>query len=136
MPKYDAFPDSEAISGWSLRQASIAGGRVYSSVPHTPTFPLVILQRIGGVPVERHRIDGPRLQFTVWGNSKSEAHDIAQQARVVLHGMEGTNFTVAGGAPVNIFVAGVEDDLGMFWSPDPPTGRDRYIFGVRLYTHA
>lgn len=135
MPVYDTFPDVEAIAGWRLRQNNIAGQRVYSSVPHTPTFPLVIVQRIGGIPVERHRIDGPRLQITVWGTSKSESHDIAQQSRAVLHGMEGSTFTVAGGAPVDIFIAGVEDDLGLFWSPDSPTGRDRYIFGLHLYTH-
>lgn len=136
MSAYDTFPDAEAIVGWSLRQANVAGGRVYSSVPHTPTFPLVIIQRIGGIPVERHRIDGPRLQITTWGTSKSEAHDIAQLSRTTIHNMEGDNFTTGGGAPVNIFVAGVEDDLGLFWSPDSPTGRDRYIFGVRLITHA
>jgi len=136
MPNYIAFPDAEAIAGWKMRTVPLAGGRVYSSLPHTPAWPLITLERIGGNPAERHYLDAPRIQVSVWGNSKSEAHDIAQQARVTLHGLEGTTVTTGGGAPANAVITGVEDDLGMFWSPDEVTGRDRYIFGVRLYLHS
>jgi hypothetical protein len=135
MAEYEAFPDAEAIAGWKMRSAGLAGSRVYSSVPKTPTYPLITIQRIGGQPAERHRLDAARIQVTVWGTSKSEAFDIAQLARVSLHGLEGDLVTVGGGAPVNAFITGVEDDLGLFWSPDEPTGRDRYIFGVRLFLH-
>jgi hypothetical protein len=135
MSEYDVFPDAEAIAGWAMRTAGVTGGRVYSSIPNSPAFPLTILKRIGGQPAERHRLDAPRLQVEVWGTKKSEALDGAQLARSVIHSLEGQSVTTGAGAPVNAFITGVTDDLGLFWSPDPPTDRDRYIFGVRLYLH-
>ncbi len=133
MTEFLPFPDSEAVASWAMRQAGIASGRVYSSIPATPAFPLVIVERIGGVPAVRQKLDRARLQISVWGNSKSEARDIADQARVALYSLEGTGMTTGGGAPVNAFVTAVRNDLGLFWSPDPDTDRDRYIFGVALY---
>lgn len=130
MTDYDAFPDAEALVGDVLRAASlVVDTRVYSSIPKSPTFPLITLQRIGGTPVERHRLDQPRIQIDVWGTSKSEAHDIAQAARVAIHEMEGQTFATA-------YVSGVDDAFGLTWFPDPPTARDRYIFGVALTLHA
>lgn len=130
MSGYDVFPDSEAIVGTWLRDGGLAvGQRVYSSIPKTPTFPLITLRRIGGLPAEKHRLDRPMIQVDVWGTSKSEAQDIAQEARTRLHELEGQSVTGA-------VVAGVADTLGMSFIPDPPTARDRYIFGVSLVVHA
>ena len=136
MPDYDVFPDAEAACGYVMRTAGVASARVYSSVPKTPVYPIVTMSRVGGIPRERHRLDRARIQVTAWGTSKSEAFDVANAARIALHRMEGTALTVAGGAPVDAFVTGVEDDLGMFWSPDEETARDRYVFGVAVYLHA
>lgn len=136
MPRFNPFPDAEATANWKLRQANIASGRVYSSIPTSPTYPLVVLKRIGGQPAERHYLDASRIQFDVWGNSKSEAFDIAQSARVIIHDMAGTTFTVAGGAPVDCAVLAVDDDLGLMFMQDSITGRDRYIFGCQLYVRS
>jgi len=133
MPRYNAFPDAEAAVGWTLRQASIAGARVYSSIPTNPTYPLIVMKRIGGQPAEKHYMDASRIQVDVWGTSKSEAFDIAQAARVAIHNMAGTTLTTGGGAPVNIGIAAVDDDLGMMFMQDSITGRDRYIFGIQMY---
>ncbi len=133
MSEYDEFPDVEALAGAVVRTVVTAiSNRCYSSLPKTPTYPLVLVKRIGGVPKERHRLDRPRLQIEAWGTTKSEAYDIAQAARVALHGMEGQTYTT----PVNGFIASVRDDLGLTWSPDPVTNKDRYIFGVSLTSHA
>lgn len=136
MTDFETFPDAEAACGYAMRLAGVASARVYSSVPHTPTYPLVTFSRVGGVPRERHRLDRARIQVTAWGNTKSEAFDVANAARIALHRMEGTTLSTGSGAPVNAFVTGVEDDLGMFWSPDEETARDRYVFGVAVYLHA
>jgi len=133
MPRFNPFPDAEAAAGWTLRQANIASQRVYSSIPTNPVYPLVVLRRIGGQPAEIHYMDASRIQVDVWGTSKSEAFDIAQAARVALHGMSGTTLTTGGGAPVNCYIASVDDDLGMMFMQDSITGKDRYIFGVQLY---
>lgn len=133
---YAALPDAEAVVGWWLRSKSIASGRVYSSVPTTPTYPLVVVQRIGGQPAVRQKLDKARIQLAVWGNSKSEARDLADAARLALLDLEGKSVLIANGAPVDAFVTAVDDDLGLFWIPDPVTDKDRYMFGVAVFLHA
>jgi len=92
--------------------------------------------RFGGIPTNRLRLDFSRIQIDVWGTSKSEARDIAAEARAVVHAMEGESFTITGGWPDDAFVTAVADDLGLLWLPDPDTARDRYTFGVALTLHA
>ena len=127
MTDFEPFPDAEALVSQGLRDAAIVGldERVYSSIPKSPTFPLVTVQRIGGLPLERHAYDRARIQVDVWGQTKTEAYYIAQAARVAIHRMENT-------APTGAVISGVLDDLGLTWQPDPRTARDRYLFGVAV----
>jgi hypothetical protein len=127
----DQFPDAEALVAHAIR-TGVAGSRVYSSVPNDPTYPLVTVRRIGGTPMERHRWDEARIQIDVWGTSKSEAFDLAQAARQAAHAMEGVTYSTGAGAPAAAFVSAVDDDLGLTFLPDTPTGRDRYIIGVAV----
>ena len=124
-------PDMEAVAAVTLRNAAISGlgTRVYSSIPADPTYPLVTVQRIGGIPSVREYLDTANIQIDVWGGSKSEARDIAARARVVLLSLAGTSVT----SPVSAWISAVEDVLGLSWQPDQLTGRDRYIFGVLIY---
>lgn len=124
-------PDIEAVVAVTLRNAAISGlsTRVYSSVPTNPTYPLVTVQRIGGVPSVREYLDTANIQIDVWGGTKSEARDIAARARVVLLGLAGSLVS----SPVAAWISAVEDALGLSWQPDPVTGRDRYIFAVLVY---
>lgn len=137
--EYATFPDSEALVATWLRTAG--GGipaRVYSSIPNTPVWPLIVVKRIGGVPVERHWVDRARLQIDVYGGTaKSEAADVAALARTRIMTMEGRVFTVAGGDAADAEVKAVIDDLGLSWQPDPDytPARPRYIFGVALILH-
>lgn len=137
---YLVMPDLEAISSWALRQANISGlgTRVYSSIPRTPTYPLVVVKRSGGIPAVAEALDAPRIQFEVWGGApgdsdpvptKGTIEDIAQLARVTLLRMQGQSFTT----PVRAYVTGVTDSMGISWSPDPTTNRDRYIFAMNVY---
>lgn len=134
MTVVDVFPDSEALAGAVLRDLLDCG--VYSSVPRTPSYPLVTISRVGGIPVEYHRLDFASLQIDVWGTSKTEARDIAAEARAALFGMEGQSYSMADDWPDDAVVTGVSDTLGLTWLPDPETNRDRYVFGVGLYLHA
>lgn len=128
---FDTFPDLEAIVASALRDAGVCGGRVYSSVPRTPTWPLATVKRLGGIPADRRALDAGRIQVDVWGNNKSEARDAAELARRSLHEAEGTTFTEFQG-----FVTGVEDELGLTFLPDPDSGRDRYVFACRVLAHS
>jgi len=129
-----AFPDVEAIVAQTLRDAGIAalGTRVYSSIPKRPTYPLVVVQRTGGLPAVRRYLDSGTVQVEVWGTSKSEAHDIAQQARVELLDLEGTAVT----DPVAAFITAVDDAVGLTWDPDTLTARDRYFFAVAIFARS
>lgn len=130
MPEYSPMPDIEAVAARILRTAGVTGGRVHSSVPARPVYPLTTVERLGGLPPERHRLDGARIQVAVWGDSKSVVRDAAELARRVLHQSEGSIH-----ADFRCFVTGVEDELGLSWLPDPDTNRDRYIFAVVMYAH-
>jgi len=126
--KWSAFPDVEAMVRAALANADIADGRVYSSIPARPTYPLVRVQRLGGLPAVERRLDRARIQIDAWGNNKSEAFDIAEAARLAVHEAEGTVYGQFDG-----FITGVEDELGMTFLPDPETNRDRYVFAVAVY---
>lgn len=126
-PLFLAMPDVEAAASQILRDA---GHRAYSSIPNGPTYPLLVVTRIGGVPAERHKLDAARIQVDAWGNNKGEARDLADLARRLIHQAEGTFIT-----DHDCQITGVEDELGLSFLPDPKTKRDRYVFTVRIYAH-
>lgn len=138
MSTYDVFPNSEAFLAWAIRDAAIAGldDRVYSSLPKRPTFPLAVVQRIGGVGPVRQRLDAPNIQVSTWAESQAAAHDLAAAARTAIHMTEGGTFgDNDDDCPVSIVVTAVNDSLGLAFIPDPDTAKDRYIFGVTLICH-
>ena len=135
------FPDAEATVAWAIREADIPDlDGVYSSIPSKAFSQdgpqtIVVVNRIGGPPAEPHSLDNPSMQISTWAPTKSIAHDVAQAARVALHDLSGQTVGVTDdGAPVACTVAGVVDSMGMSNVPDPNSKRDRYIFGVRLWT--
>jgi hypothetical protein len=133
MVAFRTFPDAEAVAGKGIRSASTTlSSRVYSSVPKTlPAYPFAVVQRLGGVPAERHALDMAVIQVDVWGANKSQARTAAEEARRALHGLEGTVVTEP-----SAVVTGTEDATGLFWLPDPDTSRDRYTFSVNLYLYS
>ena len=142
MANFVALPDLEAVASVALRTAAISGlAGVHSSIPaKNPIYPLIVVQRVGGTPAVRQYLDRARIQVDVWGGirkdgsavTKSDILDIAQEARVVLLDMEGQSIH----EPVDVFVTAVEDALGLSWSPDPTSGRDRYVFAMWVYGRA
>jgi len=131
MPEYSPFPDSEAVVATAMAAANVCGRRIHSSIPATPTVPYAIVRRLGGVPVERHRIDQARIQIDVYGNTKAEARDQADAARLAVHALEGTTSDVW-----NAAITAVDDEVGLTFLPDPDTNRDRYTFSVIVTLHS
>lgn len=107
--------------------AAIAGSRIYTEIPPTPTYPLVRVTRIGGVPTIRQHLDVARLQIDVWGQTKFQARTLAATVQAAMW--------AAVGSHAEGVVANVEDDLGLSWSPDPDTDQPRYVFGVAVTIH-
>ena len=133
----DPFPPAELLTQEVLRQVMVdLKGRVYSSVPSRPDYPFLTIRRVGGIPAVRERLDRASLQIDVWGNNKTEALDVAHRARVELLSMSGTSYLKADGWPVDAYVTGVEDELGLSFLEDHVTGKDRYLFGVAVYLHS
>ena len=129
----DVFPDAEAAVGTVLRGA-LTGAGVYSSIPKKPTYPLIVVKRVGGNPITRHRLDAADMQFDVYAESKGAARLLAAQARQALYAAEATTVSVVSG---NAFITGVTDVMGIQWAPDPSNvPLNRYIFSVRVFLHA
>lgn len=127
---YIELPDIEAVAASALRTGNVCSQRVYSSIPANPTYPLAIVERLGGIPAAKEKLDAARIQVSVWGTTKAEARTNAELARRVLHATEGNYF-----GSFEAYVTGVADELGLTWLPDVVTHKDRYIFAVMIYAH-
>lgn len=130
MTSFSPMPDVEAVCVSALRAADVADGRAYGAVPAEPEFPLILVQRVGGQPSVRRRLDRASIQVSAYGEDKAEARDAADAARLALMNAEATYFE-----ELSAYVTGVEDELGLQWLPDPDTTRARYIFTVSVSAH-
>lgn len=131
MSDYDIFPDAEALISSVIRTGLDVG--VFSSMPNTPEWPLILVQRIGGTPAVKQRLDAPELQFDVYADTKSEARLLALQARRQVLLTQGTTISHNSASG---FVTQVDDSTGLQWAPDPANPpKNRYIFGMRVYIH-
>lgn len=101
----------------------LVNNRISPRLPQVPTWPLVRIQRIGGIPLAPYR-DAARLQVECWGNSEPEATQVAREVYRALHQMPGVH-------PDGV-VNTVKDEAGFAAIPDQPTGRPRVIFDVRV----
>jgi hypothetical protein len=106
---------------------ALVGSRVYTEVPAEPTFPLLTVQRIGGLVDWPGWLDTARLQVDAWAATKYAARTLAATALAVLLEMPGI---YAQGV-----ITHVTQDLGLTWSPDETTDRPRYVLGVAVTTH-
>lgn len=84
------LPDLERVLSAFLRAqpeiADVYEGRVYTSIPANPTWPLLRLTRIGGVPLLSNLlwVDRAMLQLDSWGGPKAQAHDGIEVVRAVM----------------------------------------------------
>lgn len=136
---FNIFPDAEQLAIEILyASVSDAGGPfesylpvdVGTELPSEPTYPAIVVSRVGGVPTERHRLDHANIQFDVWADTKPAAHDVAQIARAVLHRAEGKIFSTP-----SCVLTGVEDAFGLAWQFDTVSNQPRYTFAVYLTLH-
>lgn len=130
MTTVDVLPDVPKLARAYLLTltdiTSLVGTRVATRTKGV--FPELVLQRIGGVPSVRQRLDSARIQVDCYGNTEGEASRLARVARQALFLMPGYVSDLA-------VCTGVDDDLGLAWLPDtsrtPETAR--FIFGVVIH---
>lgn len=139
MATFEEFPDSEALAIAILLEGDF--GDFSPHIGHklpadaftsTGTDQVITVTRTGGLPTERHRIDHPNLDISVWATNKGDARTIAGIARVTLHKAEETQvFTT----PVSAVITAVEDSLGLQYMFDALNLRPRYVFAVNFTVH-
>lgn len=86
----------------------------------------ITVSREGG-NISWPKVDRPRVDFNVYGPTRTVAHDMAQVAQAVMFQIAGTAYPTYG-----IFISDVQVETGLFRSPEKETGASRYIFSLRL----
>ena len=121
------------VRTWLLTVAEVTalvGTRISTASSASPTYPYVLLQRIGGTAAVRQRLDTARLQYRAWGTDEPNAYLVGRTVLAALLAMEGFSTESA-------TVTGVEEILGLGSFPDtvrtPPT--PSYLGEVLVYLH-
>lgn len=129
----DVLADAELVAVAYLRQqsdvAALVGARVSTELPANPTYPLLKVTRIMGVPAVPRRLDAAYLQVEAYADTKAQARLLAATAHAALW--------AATGAHAGAVITGASDALGLGWVPDPAftPPKPRYLFAVTLYAH-
>lgn len=123
------LPDAERIvHDWLAAYtevAAIVGTRVVSELPASPTYPILRLFRLGGIPPIAYRLDEANIQLEAWADTKSAATNLARVARAALVDLR-SHVTAYG------VVSDVRDTLGLQWLPDPVTNKPRVVWSQSL----
>ncbi len=105
------------------------GTRIGTTVPASPTYPLVALRRYAGAQRVAGWLDSALLQFDCYGTTKAEAEDVAHRARAAVYAIPAD--------PMNgAVVTGVTETIGLGWlPPDESNPAPHYTFGVAVTLH-
>jgi hypothetical protein len=131
------LPDAELAVIQYLRSRSeltalVPSARITTARPNTPTYPLVLVQRIGGTSLSWNAIDEAALQVDVvaGADDKYLASRISRTVAACILAI--ANDTVSEG----VLVSAVEE-VGPQWIPDtvvvPPLAR--YVARFRVFLH-
>lgn len=122
------LPSPEVLLGGFLRAhpalSPLHGGRVGTRL--SGVYPAIRLARLGSPARERWE-DRPTVQVECWADEQAHADLLARTVVAVMPEVLGAH---AGGV-----VSGWEITLGPLWSPDPTTGRARYLVDLQLQIH-
>ncbi len=123
------FPDAAAAAIGALNAQlgalGFTGVPVRSRVPNPRPTRFLLVFRTGG-PAVNVVTDAAQLTVEAWATSDVEAHDLAQVARAIVTGIEGT---VTGG----VTVYGVDELGGPGYLPDPVSAQSRFTFTVTVH---
>lgn len=133
MPDVHILPDVEQmVIQWALGTPAVntVSDRIYSAVPANPTFPLIRVTRIGGLPTSRLLwLDQASLQVDVWGGAKATARLVAETMRAHM------SADLVG--PHNPGSVTAVEVGGLTWLPDADytPAKPRYTFDAAVYYH-
>lgn len=128
-------PDAELAVLQFLRSRTevtslVPGTRITTSRPQEPTYPVVVVQRVGGTSTAWNFIDEAALQIDVVGDTRYNCQRIARTIAGCVLAI--ANDTVTEGVLVSAF-----EEVGPQWLPDtvvvPPL--PRYVARYRVLLH-
>ena len=126
------LPDVKALAIHHLGViAGLAGGRVFGKFPTNPTYPLMRVRRIGGVPPDPRWLDAATLQIDVWADTEDASHDVAAAAVASIQDAVGVIDT----GTVSGTITGVEVTQGVHEFPDEVRVKERHTATVLVYAH-
>ena len=105
--------------------------RVGSKIPSNPTYPLLVIRRLGGAQLVANHLDRARLQIDAWGSSaddKGGARLLAVTVQALFLQRMVRQHTLG-------VVTKVEELVGPNWQPDPTTSRARYVLEYAIESH-
>lgn len=131
------LPDAELaliqyLRGRSEITALVASARITTVRPQEPTYPLVLVHRVGGTALTWNAIDEAAIQIDVLGEQSKqyECNKIARTIQACI--MAIANDTVTEGVLVS-----ASEEVGPQWIPDavvvPPL--PRYVARYRVILH-
>lgn len=123
------FPDTvAAVIGaltTQLPDFGYGGVPVRSRVPNPRPARFVLVFRTGG-PRVNVVTDAAQVTIEAWATDAVDAHDLAQAARAIVGGLEGT---VTGG----VTLYGVDEFSGPAFLPDPASDQARFTWSVSVH---
>jgi hypothetical protein len=129
------LPDAELAVIQYLRSRSeitalIPAARITTVRPKSPTYPLVLVMRIGGIAKAWQQIDEPAFQIDVIGGTRYNCQKLARTVGAVL-------LAIANDTVSEATLAHAYEEVGPQWMPDdvvvPPL--PRYVARYRVLLH-
>jgi hypothetical protein len=132
-----AMPDDELALIQYLRTvpevtALIPGARITTELPPTPTYPVILIQRAGGVAVNFRGIDEPALQGDVIADAGQR-----RACKVLMLNVRAAILAIANDVVPEAVLSSASEEVGPQWMPDtvvtPPLPRYHARFRVVLH---
>lgn len=129
------LPDSELALIQYLRSRSeittlVPGDRITTSLSPSPTYPVVLVKRIGGLATAWQQIDGPAFQVEAVGGTRYQCQEIARTVRACI-------LAIYNDVVDEAVLVSASEEVGIQWIPDtvvvPPL--PRYVARYQVLLH-
>jgi len=129
------LPDSELALIQYLRSkteltALVPAERITTALPPQPTYPVVLIQRIGGQALAWQSLDEPAYQVDVVGGSRYQCQQIARTVRACI-------LAIFNDVVSEATLSSASEEVALQWMPDdvvvPPLSRFTARYRVILH---
>lgn len=131
----NVLPDSELalieyLRGRSEITALVPAARITTTLPPKPTYPVVLIQRAGGLADAWQQIDEPAFQVDVVGGSRYQCQQLARTVRACI-------LAIFNDAVTEAVLVSASEEVAIQWFPDtvvtPPLSR--FVARYRVLLH-